>query len=166
MPPLSALSTAFVARAKPVTRRLTGWIGLVLRAKTLGVRGIVRDDDGRVLLVRHTYLPGWYLPGGAVDPGETVGAAIAREIAEETAVAVVGSPRLFGLYLNRRVSRRDHVALLVFDAPVGRPVPRGPAIEIAEAGFFALDALPEEATAATRRRLAEVFADAPVAEEW
>lgn len=166
MPLLSVLSTAFIARIKPATRRLTGWVGLLTRAATLGVRGIVRDDDGRVLLVRHTYLPGWYLPGGGVDPGETIAAAIAREIAEETAVSVVGAPRLFGLYLNRRVSRRDHVALLVYDAPVGRPVPRGPAIEIAETGFFALDALPEEATAATRRRLAEVFADASRAEEW
>lgn len=152
--------------AKPLVKRLTGWAGLILRATTLGVRGVVRDADGRVLLVRHTYLPGWYLPGGGVDPGETAAAAVVREIAEETGVAVVGPPRLFGLYLNRRTSRRDHVALWVFDADVGRPTPRRAAWEIAEVGFFARDALPEETTAATRRRLAEVFDGAEATDDW
>ncbi len=152
--------------AKPVAKRLGAWSGLLLRAATLGVRAVVRDDDGRVLLVRHTYLPGWYLPGGGVDPGETVAAAARREVAEETGVATLGEPRLVGLYLNARVSRRDHVALLVFDRPVGRPTLRAPSMEIAETGFFPLDALPEEATAATRRRLAEVFDAVPIAAEW
>ncbi len=151
---------------KPLVKRLAVWFGLLTRATTLGVRGVVRDDDGRVLLVRHTYLPGWYLPGGGVDPGETVAAAAAREVVEETGVTTTGAPRLFALYLNRRVSRRDHVALLVFDAPVGRPTPRRAALEIAEVGFFPLAALPEAVTAATRRRLAEVFDGAAVPAEW
>jgi len=155
-----------VEGAKPVVKRLSAWAGLVLRAVTLGVRGVVRDDDGRVLLVRHTYLPGWYLPGGGVDPGETVGEAIVREIAEETGVAVAGAGRLAGVYLNRRVSRRDHVVLIVFDATVGRPQPRAGGLEIAEVGFFALDALPAETTAATRRRLAEVFDGVAATAEW
>ena len=155
-----------IGTAKPLVKRLGTWFGLLTRATTLGVRGIVRDDDGRVLLVRHTYLPGWYLPGGGVDPGETVAAAIVREIGEETGVATVGEPRLVALYLNRRVSRRDHVALLVFDVTVGRPIPRHPPWEIAEAGFFALDALPDAVTDATRRRLAEVFGGVTVASEW
>lgn len=151
---------------KPLTERLGALAGLLVRPMTLGVRGILLDDDGRVLLVRHTYLPGWYLPGGGVDAGETVARAVAREIAEETGVAASGVPRLFALYLNARVSRRDHVALLVFDAPCGRPPLRGPSLEIAEVGFFALDALPPDTTAATRRRLAEVFAAAAVPAEW
>jgi len=115
--------------------------------------------------VRHTYLPGWYLPGGGVDPGETTAAAMIREIAEETGVAVAGEPRLFGLYLNRRTSGRDHVALYVFDVTVGRPTLTAPRLEIAEVGFFALDALPDDTTQATRRRLAEVFAGASVPAE-
>ena len=155
-----------IAAVKPLVKRLGTWFGLLTRATTLGVRGIVRDDDGRVLLVRHTYLPGWYLPGGGVDPGETIAEALDREIREETGVATVGEPRLVALYLNRRTSRRDHVALLVFDASVGRPSLARPALEIAEVGFFALDALPEAVTDATRRRLSEVFADAPVTAEW
>jgi ADP-ribose pyrophosphatase YjhB (NUDIX family) len=152
--------------AKPLVKRLGGWFGLLTRATTLGVRAVVRDDDGRVLLVRHTYLPGWYLPGGGVDPGETILDACLREIAEETGVAVADPPRLFALYFNRRASRRDHVALFVVDTPVGRPPLARPAFEIAEVGFFALDALPADTTAATRRRLAEVFEGAETAAEW
>jgi ADP-ribose pyrophosphatase YjhB (NUDIX family) len=157
---------SLIALAKPVTKRLGVLYGLITRATTLGVRAVVRDDDGRVLLVRHTYLPGWYLPGGGVDPGETLTEAVVREVAEETGVATRGEPRLVAVYLNRRVSRRDHVALFHFAAPVGRPELRRPALEIAEVGFFARDALPAETTDATRRRLAEVFDGAAIAAEW
>ena len=38
---------------------------------SLGVRLVVLDAEGRVFLVRHSYLPGSHLPGGAVDPGES-----------------------------------------------------------------------------------------------
>ena len=161
-----ASHNALVRVARPLVKRLGVWVGLVTRAATLGVRAVVRDDDGRVLLVRHTYLPGWYLPGGGVDPGETVSEAAIREVREETGVIAPADPRLFALYLNRRISRRDHVALLIFDRSAGRPVLRRPALEIAEVGFFPLDALPDEVTAATRRRLAEVFGGVAIAGDW
>jgi mutator protein MutT len=52
---------------------------------------VVRDDAGRLLLVRRGREPGagrWSLPGGRVEPGETPAAAAAREVAEETGLVV------------------------------------------------------------------------------
>ena len=67
--------------------------------------------------------------------------------------------------LSRQASHRDHVALyLVRSFEVLGP--KRPDREIAEAGFFPIDALPDGTTPATRRRLAEVFDGQPPAAEW
>lgn len=125
------------------------------RGITLGVRAAILDDEGRVFLVRHTYVAGWHLPGGGVEPGESLREALAKELAEEARVRLTGEPVLFGFYFNAHVSRRDHVALFVVrDFTVDGP--RAPDREIAEAGFFPLDMLPEGTTAGTRARLAEI----------
>lgn len=51
------------------------------------VGAVVRDDLGRLLLVRRGHEPGlgqWSIPGGRVEPGETAEQAVLRELAEET----------------------------------------------------------------------------------
>ena len=136
------------------------------RGITLGVRGAAIDGDGRVCLIRHTYAPGWQLPGGGVEPGETSLAALEREFAEEAEIALgPAEPRLHGIFLNTYVSQRDHVVLYVVDdfRVAKKKVPDS---EIAEAGFFPLDALPNGTTEATRRRLAEIQSGAPVPRTW
>jgi 8-oxo-dGTP pyrophosphatase MutT (NUDIX family) len=117
----------------------------------MGVRAIVRDAQGHVLLVRHTYVPGWYLPGGGVEPGESVGEALARELTEEANIRIVQAPRLIGLYFNPR-GGSDHVALYEVTSFVQISA-KQPDREIAEARFFPPDALPEDTTPATRARL-------------
>ena len=140
-------------------------LGLLTRPVTLGVRAIALDADGRVFLVRHTYTPGFYLPGGGVESGETAPAALTRELLEEGGLELGEPPRLIGFYYNPRHSRRDHVALYVARNVRQREV-RAPDWEIAESGFFARDALPADATASTRARLAEYFDAAPPDPIW
>jgi 8-oxo-dGTP diphosphatase len=54
-----------------------------------GAHVLAVDDDGRILVVRTTYLgPGWMLPGGRVERGETPHEAAARETREETGLEV------------------------------------------------------------------------------
>jgi len=135
------------------------------RGMTLGVRGLVLDDAGAVFLVKHSYVPGWHLPGGGIETGETALDALARELLEEGELVVTAPPTLFGFYLNARASRRDHVALFVVRefSQRRRPVPNR---EIIDHGFFGIDALPEDTTPATRRRIGEVMAGAVPAAEW
>ena len=147
-----------------VRRRLFHGVTLLTRAVTLGVRGLALDEAGRVFLVRHTYMPGWHMPGGAVDPGETAVEAVVRELREEGNLEPAGAPELLGLYLNRRLAGRDHVAL--YRLRVTQSAPRRPDREIAESGFFSFDALPGDTTPATRRRLAEHRTGAPPAADW
>ena len=105
------------------------------RGLTLGVRGLVVDADGRIFLVKHTYVAGWHLPGGGVEPGETLLEALARELKEEGNVELVEPPVLHGVFFNARVSRRDHVALFVVQH-FRQPAPPLPDREIMAHGFL------------------------------
>lgn len=132
---------------------------------TLGVRAVVLDADRRVFLIRHTYVPGWQLPGGGVEKGETMDAALERELREEGNIEMTGRPQLRSIHFNRQASPRDHVALYLV-TQFTQSAPKMPDREIAETGFFALHALPEETTPATRRRLAELFEGAEASPYW
>lgn len=156
--------------------RQTGWPGLrarlfhlyflMRRPMTLGVRGLVHDREANaVFLIRHTYVPGWQLPGGGVEVAETMMEALARELAEEGNIEPTSMPVLRSIHHNARSSRRDHVGFYVVDA-FTQKAPKLPDHEIAEAGFFSLSALPDETTPATRRRIAEVFDGAAVSPFW
>jgi len=148
-----------------LTTRLAHFGYLLMRPMTLGVRGAVIDRDDRVLLVKHTYVAGWHLPGGGVEIGETCERALTRELLEEANVVLEAPPLLHGLFLNAHVSRRDHVAVYV----VRRfrvTAERAPDREIVAARFFDRDALPPDATRATRARLDEILAGAPISALW
>jgi ADP-ribose pyrophosphatase YjhB (NUDIX family) len=135
------------------------------RGMTLGVRGLVINEDQRIFLVKHTYVSGWQLPGGGVEPGETIAEALARELAEEGNIEILEPPVFHGLFFNSRASQRDHVALFIVRSfyQARAPVPDA---EIAAHGFFSLDVLPEDTTPATRARIAEAMLGAPLSERW
>jgi ADP-ribose pyrophosphatase YjhB (NUDIX family) len=163
---MKRLSLSGTRRAlEPALRRVLHVYWRFARAMTLGVRALVIDDDGWVFLVKHSYVSGWHLPGGGVEAGETLTQALARELREEGNIEMTAPPQLHGVFFNNRASRRDHVALFVVRAfrQSAAPVPDR---EIVEHGFFALDALPNDTTAATRTRIIEVLGGAPVSERW
>ena len=132
---------------------------------TLGVRLLALDPEGRVFLVRHSYLPGLHLPGGAVDPGESCREAAVREAAEEGGLRLAGPPALFQVYRNPTGGRHDHVVLYVARGAV-QEGDRPRSLEIVAAGFHPVDPLPADATRATGERLGEVLGDRPLPEIW
>jgi ADP-ribose pyrophosphatase YjhB (NUDIX family) len=136
----------------------------VRRAATLGVRIVVEDEAGRVLLLRHTYTPGWHFPGGGVEFNQPALDAVAMELEEEVGLFLTGQPALFGLYANAANFPGDHIAVYrVSDWRQGEATSRG---EIAEWHFFDRSALPDGTTPGTLRRLAEVYAGAPISKVW
>jgi 8-oxo-dGTP pyrophosphatase MutT (NUDIX family) len=135
------------------------------RGLTIGVRGVVLDRDGRVFLIQHSYVSGWHLPGGGVERGETLLEALVRELREEGNIEISEPPILHAIYLNRRISPRDHVAVFVVRA-FRQPAPPIPNSEIIAHGFFPVRDLPAETSSATRRRIAEVLTGGLTPETW
>ena len=134
------------------------------RALTLGVRVAVIDVADQVLLVRHSYAPGWLLPGGGVERGETARDAGVREIREEGGIVATSEPALHGVLLNERQFPGDHIVCFVL-----RDFTRiawSPNLEIVEARFWPVAALPEGTTGGTRRRMAEIMEGRPAPAVW
>ncbi len=147
------------------TRLFQSWFRLT-RPMTLGVRGLVSDHEGRVVLVRHTYVDGWFLPGGGVERAETVVAALERELAEEAGVRIVSEPRLMGVFSNHRSFPNDHVLLYAVDADAWTPCDTDCAGEVAEICWIDPTRPPDGTTPGTRSRLEEWASGASMTAYW
>lgn len=127
-----------------------------LSPRTIGVRGLVVDEEGRVLLVRHTYgKPTWHLPGGGVKRRETLVEALARELREEVDVAITGPVRLLGTYSNMSEGKSDHVSVYVVDRWERRGADGTRDAEIDAVARFSPTDLPGDTSPGTRRRILE-----------
>ncbi|SMH54817.1 NUDIX domain-containing protein [Azospirillum agricola] len=170
---------ATASAAKPAPRPLLAallrlaWIGRglwhrVARPLTMGVRALILDESdptaARILLIRHSYVGGWHMPGGGVGKGETLAEAMRREVREEVGLRVEGETPPLGIYARFRNGASDHVTVFVVRGWSGTPKADG--VEIVEARFFAVDRLPADLSPATRRRLEEFLGGKPPAARW
>lgn len=134
------------------------------RPLTLGVRGVVTNDEGQVLLIRHSYTPGWHFPGGGVEKGETTVTALKRELHEEACITLRESPSLISVHSNHRVFPNDHVLVFrIHDWEAEDFQPNG---EVREIRFVEPRDPPEGVTGGTLRRLGEIFGDKPPSDDW
>ncbi len=152
-------------RFEPLLRKMFHLYWRFARGMTLGVRALVLDGDGRVFLVKHSYMSGWHLPGGGVEVGETFGDALARELLEEGRIELSGEPVLHGLFHNSPTSPRDHVAVYVVRHFHQDRLPEANS-EIVACGFFDTAALPAGTTEGTRLRLSEVLQGKQLTATW
>ena len=136
---------------------------VVVRPTLLGVSAIAENEQGRVLLVRHSYTPGWTLPGGGVDHGEPPEAAMIRELREEVGLSRHEAPELFGFY-TRKVAWFSNV-IAVYRLRNVRIAFR-PSLEIREAMFCDPSAPPPDVQPGTARRLAELTGQMPPSSYW
>ena len=141
-------------------RLLLRWLGW----RTRGVKVMLFNPRGELLLVRNSYGKTFLhvLPGGAIGRSETPAEAALREVEEEVGIL---AERLAPLstHVSRAEGKRDTVYL--FEAFTDAdPIADG--VEVEEARFFALDALPETVSPATLRRIAEYRGERPASAAW
>ena len=127
----------------------------------LGVAVVVRDDKGRILLERRSDCGWWGMPGGRVEPGESVKQAAIREVLEETGliVRITGFVGLYSEPAGRIVTFPDNVVHLV-DAAVTAEVVSGEltlSCESEELRFFGVHEMPAEIVPPVRRLLADAI---------
>jgi ADP-ribose pyrophosphatase YjhB (NUDIX family) len=96
------------------------------------VDAIIELSGSRVVLIERKYFPeGWALPGGFVDPGESLATAVRREALEETGLEV-RVVELFGIYSRPwRDPRGDTVSAVYVCSAEGTPEGRDDALQAA-----------------------------------
>ncbi|GBD97585.1 MAG TPA: NUDIX hydrolase [Nitrospirae bacterium] len=118
------------------------------------VDAIIEIDGGIVLIKRKNPPPGWAIPGGFVDYGETLEEAVCREMKEETGLDI-NLVRQFHTYSDPGRDPRHHTVSTVFIATAsGRPIAGDDA---KEAKIFTRDTLPEDIAFDHRKILEDYF---------
>ena len=126
---------------------------------SLGVETAI-VDVGKVFLIQRHDFRVWALPGGAVDAGESLAQAAAREAREETGLEVELT-HLVGLYSRPAWCDGGDHDILFADHPVGGRLLRE-SDEVIDSGFFAPDELPAPLVSWHAQRIRDVFAGSSV----
>ncbi len=135
----------------------------LLTPVAFGAIAIVVEPGGKIVLVRHSYVDGWSLPGGGVGRGEPPGDAILREMREEIGLVRCDSPIFYGLF-TRRVGLATNVIALYH--LMNAEVAFRPNLEIREIQFADPANPPPGTSEGTLRRLAEFVGKTPPSPYW
>ncbi len=142
-----------------IIRKCQSLIGM----STLGSRAIVLNSQNQILLVKHTYQPHWYIPGGGVKKRESAKTAVLRELKEEVGLTVIGEPELFGIYYHTYLGVSDYPIIYVVK---NYSLSNAYSPEIEQIGWFDYTNLPEMVSPGTKRRLNEYFTNSHRADTW
>lgn len=145
--------------ANRVIRKCQSLLGI----STLGARAIVLNSQNQVLLVKHTYQPHWYIPGGGVKKGESAKSAVLRELKEEVGLTVMGEPELFGIYCHTYLGVPDYPIIYIIK---NYSIAETTSPEIEKMGWFDFENLPQMVSPGTMRRLTEYYNNLPRSEVW
>lgn len=135
----------------------------VFRKRTLGVVAVLLRDN-EVCLVRHSYMPDWYLPGGGINQNETPYDAVIREIKEECGIKIKDA-ELMNVYSHFKGGWNNFVICYKsteFDDIANAKLDP----EIAEARFFKISDLPPNIRSTAKRRITEALQASPQNPLW
>jgi len=116
------------------------------------------ERGGDYLLARRRDIGWWNLPGGGLEPGETVEQGLAREVREEIGVAI-RIVRLVGVYSKPQKNE----VVLTFLCKLADDTPPTTSDETSEIGWFPPNALPEQTLPKHRQRILDAALDQPEA---
>jgi 8-oxo-dGTP diphosphatase len=127
-----------------------------MRNKRIGAAAVIVNDEGGVLLVKHTYgRLNWELPGGTGESGESPDETVLREVREETGLDVAVL-HLTGYYHDAEADFLHFVFLC--EVRDGDAAPRPDLAEVSECRYWPRGALPRPISDFTMRRIQDAFA--------
>ncbi len=141
-------------------RQLYWWL---MRPTTRGVRAIMVNQTGNVLLVKHTYQDGWFLPGGKTCRSESDEDALRRELREELGIEIASISSKLSEYTNNYEYKKDTIVVFVSYAFTQKDTKH---FEVEKYGFFKPEMLPEKTSPGTRRRIEEWLGKQTINNEW
>ena len=124
-----------------VPARVRRWSVRATNAKfTVTAAGIIRNDDGKVLLIKHRFRPGsgWGIPGGFLEAGEQADAGLRRELQEEIGLEL----DQVRIYASRTFRRQNQIEVVFLANASGQPQPKSIEVELVD--WFSIDSLPDE----------------------